>query len=391
MVFACGCGGSEQQSFSDSRGSAQPSATANAATPTPQATLTPVVRAGQSIQAAIEAAAPNTTITVEPGIYHESAVGGNALLITKDGLQLIGLSTAGNPVILENTGGQTNGIWVSPAGPEDALGAYDEEHPRCGTNGEEVHGFTLTGFTVRGFDELGVYLACTDGFTLSNNLSHDNQFYDLFPVRSHNGVISNNEAFNTPLDAAIYVGQSDHVTVSGNHSHDSLIGIEVESSIDVTVSDNETNNNTAGMLADAVPDLQQSDQSNVSFLRNNVHDNNHTNTGRPPDFTSTISPGTGIQDSSGSNITVQGNTITNNNFGGIVIFSYFLPFPIGVRIVDNTLTGNGLSPPPTPAFVAAAADITWQDGEGTGICASGNTPTATVKISSLSQALPVCQ
>ena len=385
LVFACGCGGNAQLSVCDCGGTAGPSATANLATPTP----TPVVRAGQSIQAAIDAAAPNTTITVEPGIYHESSSGGNALLITKDGLQLIGLSTAASPVVLENTGGQFNGIWVSPAGPEDALGAYDEEHPRCGTNGDEVHGFTLKGFTVRGFDDFGVYLACTDGFTLTDNVSHDNQFYDLFPVRSHNGVISNNETFNTPLDAAIYVGQSDHVMVAGNHSHDSLIGIEVESSHNVTVSENETNDNTVGLLADAVPDLQQSDQNNITFVRNNVHDNNRPNTGEPPDFTSVIPPGTGIQDSSGSNITMQANTVTNNNFGGIVIASYFLPYPSHVRIVDNTLSGNGLRPP--PGLATAAADLTWEDGQGTDFCASGNTPTATVKIGSLSRALPVCQ
>jgi parallel beta-helix repeat protein len=376
LVCVCGCGESEGPF------------TANGAAPTP--TATPVVRAGQSIQAAIDAAGPNSIITVAPGTYRESPTSENALTIIKDGVQLVGLSTPGNPVVLEQTGSEVNGIWVSPDGPADALAPYDDEHPLCGTNGKLVHGFALSGFTVHGFHQFGVYLACNDGFTLSNNVGDSNEFYDLFPVRSHNGVVSNNETLNTPKDAALYVGQSDHVMVTGNHSHDSLIGIEVENSKFVTVSDNETNGNTIGLLADAVPGTQQQGQSNVTFNGNNVHDNNRANTGEPPDFTAAIPPGTGILCSSGTDITVQANTVTGNDFGGIVVASYFPPYPDNVRLLDNTLSGNGLHPPPTPGLSAAAADIVW-DGGGTGVCASGNTAAATVTVQSAPGSLPACQ
>ncbi len=399
VASVCGCGFNEGRANTPTPATRTPTGTPNrtptasqtptstpSLEPTTTPTSTPVVHAGQSIQAAIDAAAPNSVITVEPGVYHEPSGGENALTITIDGLQLIGLSTPGNPVVIEKTAGQINGIWVSPA---DTVGAAQDELPPCGTSGTLIHGFTLQGFTLRGFDQFGVYLACNDGYTLDANVADSSGFYGFFPVRSHNGVVSNNEAFNTSKDAAIYVGQSDHITVTGNRSHDSLIGIEVENSADVTVSGNETYNDTIGLLADEVPDVQQEGQSNVTFSDNNVHDNNRPNTGVPPDFTSVIPSGTGILDSSGTNITVQGNTVSNNNFGGIVIASYFTPFPTNVRILDNTLSGNGLQPPSDPALAAFAADLTW-DGQGTGICASGNTA-ATTKVQSKESAFPVCQ
>jgi hypothetical protein len=48
----------------------------------------------------------------------------------------------------------------------------------------------LDGFTVRGFAQFGVYLACVNGFTLEHNSTDADQLYGLFPVRSHNGTMS---------------------------------------------------------------------------------------------------------------------------------------------------------------------------------------------------------
>jgi len=388
-AFALSACGSDEAPTSGATTTPSPLSTATvAATSTPAATPLPslVVHAGESIQAAIDAAAPNSRILVEPGVYQESSTRENGLTITTDGLQLIALSPAENPVVLTSAGTQLNGIWVSPA---DTVGAPDDENPPCGISGTLVHGFALKGFTLRGFGQFGVYLACNDGYTLDGNIADGNRFYGLFPVRSHNGALTNNEALNTPKDAAIYVGQSDHVTVSGNHSHDSLIGIEVENSSDVTVNNNEVDNDTVGLLADAVPGVQQEGQTNIVFTGNKVHDNNRPNTGEPPDFTSVIPPGSGILTSSGSNITIQGNQVSNNGFGGIVIDSYFLPYPMHVRVLDNTLTANGLHPPPTPGLAAFAGDVIW-DGQGTDVCARGNTAAAHVTVKGMSGSLPTC-
>jgi len=59
---------------------------------------------GQSIQAAVNTAAPGSTITVEPGVYHESAGQPIAVIVTKNDIQLVG----------NNTG--TGNCWANNAG-----------------------------------------------------------------------------------------------------------------------------------------------------------------------------------------------------------------------------------------------------------------------------------
>src|SRR5690242_65848 len=206
----------------------------------PALAKTIVVRPGDSIRAAVARAAPGDRIQVLPGTYREGARGDlNAVTITKNGIELVGLATPGRPVVLENPGGQKFGIWVSPAnsagpGPQD-----DPEHPPCGLDGSTVHAFSVRGFTVRGFDVHGVHLACVDGFSLVQNHADGNQVYGLFPVVSRHGVISGNLVTNTPLDAGIYVGQSDDVVITGNVSRDNVLAIEVENSRNCAVLCNE--------------------------------------------------------------------------------------------------------------------------------------------------------
>src|SRR4029077_9905856 len=83
-----------------------------------------VVHPVDSIRSAVDQASPGDTILVQPGVYHEGASGDlNAVTITKPGLQVIGLSTPSQPVVLENAGGQSFGFWVSPS---DSAGAGPE-------------------------------------------------------------------------------------------------------------------------------------------------------------------------------------------------------------------------------------------------------------------------
>ena len=368
----------------------------------PSGPTTVTVRPGQSIQAAINRAQPHTTIYVEPGIYHDTATAQSALKVTQDGIQLIGKSTPGNPVVLESAGTQMNGIWVAPA---DSIDLEDNEHPPRGGNGNRVHNFTLRGFTVRNFSRFGVYLACNDGYTLSENVADGNQVYGLFPVRSFNGTLSNNEAKNTPLDAAIYIGQSDHVTITDNQAHDSLIGIEIENTSNATETHNETFNNTIGLLMDVLPDLQKKDQANVLVSDNNVHDNNRANSAEEGDITAAIPQGTGILVLAGSTTTVQNNTVSNNGFAGIIVASYCTgvtilgqscgqldidPDPKSVQVLDNQVNNNGKSPPSNFLFRAVAGDLVW-DGVGTGNCWGGNQPPTAVEKVLSGGSLPSCE
>jgi len=322
------------------------------------------------------------------------------VIISKDGIHLVGESTPGHPVVLENPGGQMNGIVVAPTDSvEISTDEHPGEHPPCGADGTLLHSFSVQGFTVRGFDQFGIYLACVDGFTLDQNSADANQLYSLFPVRSHNGTISDNDAQHTTLDAAIYVGQSDHVTITGNTTHENLLGLEIENSSDVTATKNQVFNNTLGIVADINAGLQKKDQTNVLISDNDVHDNNYPNTASADD-TQEAPPGTGIVILGGTFVTVDGNRLSNNGFVGVIVANYcespssctdldINPNPENDRIVNNVLTNNGKLPPDNPIEAGLAADLIW-DKTGTDNCWSGNTPTATVKVLGGGATLPAC-
>src|SRR5207249_7467789 len=104
------------------------------------------------------------------------------------GIQLVGLSTPRERVVLQNAGEQSFGVWVSPLdstapGPEP-----NGEVPPCGFTGSIIHGFSITGFTLRGFKLHGAHLACADRSQISNNVAEENDVYGLFPILSSNGL-----------------------------------------------------------------------------------------------------------------------------------------------------------------------------------------------------------
>src|SRR5438105_951649 len=103
------------------------------------------VKPGQSIQAAVDAAAPGDTITVMPGDYTEAHAGEAAVRITKP-LKLIAKSDLpGVKVRILPSPGQMHGILVAPANTGDP----------------DIDGIEINGFTVEGFSNIGIWLRHT--------------------------------------------------------------------------------------------------------------------------------------------------------------------------------------------------------------------------------------
>src|SRR6266404_1492706 len=299
------------------------------------AARTVVVHSGESIQAAIDAAPAGATIRVEPGTYHEAGAT-RAVTVTKAGIRLVGAARKGHPVVLEQSGTQTQGIWVSPA---DSLAPADVELPPCGVSGSRLAGFQLSGFTVRGFAGFGVYLACVDRFRLERNETHDNLTYAMFPVRSSQGRITHNRA----------VG------------------------------------NTAGRIVDVIDGRQAKIASDNQVTHNELRDNNRTNTAPPEAETSRIVKGIGLVLDGADRTLVAGNLIAGNHLAGLTLVNFCLgepeacmhPLDIDPHPDMNRVVGN--------RFEDNETDVILLLGTGQGNCFAHNRP------KSLDAQLPSCR
>src|SRR5438046_8312846 len=88
------------------------------------------VHPNESIQAAIDAAAPGTEIRIQPGVYAESVV------VDKANIHLVGLRHGNQGVMLINPGSADDGIRATDA----------------------ADGFSVENVAVRDFEENGVIL-----------------------------------------------------------------------------------------------------------------------------------------------------------------------------------------------------------------------------------------
>jgi len=352
-----------------------------------------VVHPGESIRAALTQAKSGDRIQVLPGVYHEGVAGDlNAISVNLSGIHIVGLSSPSRPVVLENAGGQSFGIWVSPSDSTGPAPQSDPEHPPCGLSSARIYGFSLSGFTVRGFAGDGVHLACVDDFALKNNVVDGNGVYGLFPVVSRDGLISENVVINTVSDAGIYVGQSDNVSIEANDVHNNLLGIEVENSRNCSVIRNHVVGNTLGIVVDLMPFLEIGSQRNTLVTLNTVNDNNRPNTAEPDDALAALPSGIGILLVAADTTSVTRNAVTNNQFLGIGVVSFCLeasllglpcdgldidPQPDANRIFGNVAQANGTVPVADPLLDAFRADLAW-DGTGSGNCWKSNLVGTTV-------------
>ena len=311
-----------------------------------------MVQAGQSIQAAVDAAAPGAVIRIQPGTYAQ------ALVVSKPNISIIG---NGN-VIIENPGDEENGIMVT----------------------DDADGFVLKNVTVQNFEENGVILIRVDDFLLSHVTTINNGEYGLFPLFCHKGMIDHCSATGH-TDTGIYVGQSDGVCMEQNVAFGNTNGLEVENCTNILVEKNKAYDNVCGILVVILPGLIQKVSSDIEVSENHVYNNNHAILADPEDgFEGLIPSGSGILIVGSDNVTVEKNKISDNNFVGVATVSVLIlgqlagippdafadidPFADGVHVVRNNLSNNGTNPPALPL---PGVDLLW-DGTGSGNCWSDN-------------------
>ncbi len=309
------------------------------------------VKAGESIQAAIDQAVAGDTIEVEPGVYKEE------LKIDLKSITLRGLD-----LTPEEKLAYTNG---KPKRPRlDGEGKLSDAVLATGDN------FTMENFDVENYVANGVMAQHANNVTFRNLYVDKTGLYGTYPV-SCTGVLIENVTATQIADAALYVGQSRDITVRNCEVFDNVAGIEIENSINAIVENNYAHNNTGGILVFALPNNVSKVGRDCIVRNNRVIENNHVNFGHPNSIVSKVPPGLGISVTAADNTEITGNEIRGNNSFGVGVFSLEIIFPKGTQfdigttsdntfIHDNTYAENGKSP--DKSFIEAGlkgADLVW--------------------------------
>ena len=291
-----------------------------------------IVKPGDSIQAAVEAAQPGDTIQVMPGIYSET------VYIDKDDIHLVG--------VIQNGARATM----------DGLGKLNDAILYSGNN------IIIENFRITKYKGNGIMGQAGNNFEIRNNVIVDTGIYGIFPQLGTNGLIEHNVVSGIE-DAAIYIGMSDNIHVAYNEVFDSVAGIEIENSRHAIVEYNNAHHNTGGILAFVTPGLPIKTTEDVIIRNNFVSDNNTPNFGAPGSIVSGIPAGTGILVMAADDVIIEGNIISNNKTAGIIINDHSFATTITMdiesdpnsdrtMILDNVMLNNGFDTIPEVMAVA---------------------------------------
>ena len=168
VVVTSSSGGSAYQGAgeaSEGQGELTVSGSDKAVAGPPSTDVVVVVEPGQSIQEAVQAAAPGTTIQVMPGTYSET------VYIDKDGIHLLGIIKAGERAILDGKGEMNDAILFS------------------GNN------IVVQGFRITRYKGNAIMSQAGNNYEIRDNIIVDTGVYGIFPQLGTNGVVEHQIGF----------------------------------------------------------------------------------------------------------------------------------------------------------------------------------------------------
>jgi nitrous oxidase accessory protein NosD len=309
-----------------------------------------VVRPGQSIQAAIDAASPGTTIVVKRGTYHEN------LVIRTDGIKLMG-----NGATLEPPANAQPNFCSEPDPATDGIcgvGQVDFSDPNNPVVVEPLRNVTIIGLTIRDFPGSGIFFFGADNPNVIGVRAIGNEEYGIARFTSTGGKIVASLATDSN-EAGIYVGDTPdaHVLLAANEVSGNLFGFFLRDSAHGKVVGNDVHDNCLGVLnLNTGPNVA----GDYDVFGNRISHNNKACPGDDEEGTPPLS-GIGVAIVNGHGNRLTGNVITNNVPSGPAAFSG------GVVVVD---LGGGVEPPFDNRVSGNVIrhnqpDILW-DGSGTG-------------------------
>jgi hypothetical protein len=325
-------------------------ATAVPASAAPQSQAKTIhVEAGGSIQEALDAANPGDTVDVAPGTYAEN------LLITKDGIRLVGHDTTVVPPVEPSP----IGIGILVADVDMSGGEFPPPINHV------VNGVTLTGLTIDGQQthDTGVFVLGASNTTLSNSVSVGNTEYGFF-ANTSTGTSFSNDVASGGGEAGFYIGDSPDANASlwNVESFDNLFGVFIRNAQGVRVRGVDSHDNCLGMLVlgDAPGPAGNVDASASSFSHNQKACPAEEEEGTPP------LSGLGVASSGGHDVRLTGNTISDNvptgptlvSAGVAVVSGDFGTAPTNTSVHGNLMSGN--------------SEDVFSDGSAVNLKVSGN-------------------
>ena len=307
---------------------------------------------GESIQAAVDAAKPGTTIKVF-GHHSENVA------ITTDRISLVGVHA-----VLEPAATPIQNACFDPANPTDINGicVLGDVDFSTGEVKREVRGVTVVGFTIRGFSDSGIIAVGAQDATFAGNVADDNDEYGITAFSSTGTKMLYNRASGAG-EAGFYIGDSPRANAKlvGNVSTDSLFGVLVRNAEHGFLKRNRIYGNCVGVvvLADA-----PGPAGFFRLIRNAIVKN--TKACPASEDSSVPVSGIGVALVGATGVRITGNAIVGNQPSGETAFQggvVVVKGDLGTVPTNNHVHGN--------LIVRNDPDIFW-DGSGTGNSFRGN-------------------
>lgn len=298
-----------------------------------------VVRPGESVQAAVDAAAPGDIIELTAGTHPGS------VHITTDHLTLRGPRDAS--------------AVITPAHPAASTPCTAAGHGICafGTPELPVVGVRIESVTVTGFRKTGVMGRHADRMLVSRVRAHDNGEHGIGQEFSRHAVFTDNTAESNG-QSGLFVG--DETTAPGtvvarNDATGNRIGVHLRRARHTAVTGNQLTGNCAGVFL--VGDETRPVTGEVDIVGNTMADNNRY---CPGNERIAHIQGSGIVLTGAQHVRITANRITDNRgdspmSGGIVMVPSFTGDGTSYQdVTGNTVVRN------------APADLAERDPRGTG-------------------------
>ena len=318
------------------------------------ASKTIVVRPGQSIQAAINAASPGDTVFIKRGVYHQS------VQIRTDGITLRGSGAFPGGTVLVPPKSFPKTMCNGAFGPTGVCIVAKNVNPKTGAVITPVNDDTVTGMLVTGFPANGVFGYGTDGLKVTRVTATNDGGYGISRFVSSRTLFADDTAIGND-EAGFYVGDSPQAdtVVRDDQAYGNQFGIFIRHARHVLVTDNHVSGNCEGILV--LDDGQPGGAGNAVIVDNSVLNNNKF-CAKSSD-TPVNTQGGGILLLGATQTLVADNSVAGNsgkqfNSGGIVVLS--------ARAISHGSNPNFDTIARNTAFRNHPADLIW-DRSGVGV------------------------